>query len=81
MSAAAMIRTFSDEALNGAIRQLSFNHEWPSRLRELLAEKSFRKASNLSVPFSLPDPGGGHIHASDASLQNAVREDLTPALS
>jgi hypothetical protein len=50
MSAAAMIRTFSDEALNGAIKSLSFSGDWPSRLRELLAEKAYRKASGLSIP-------------------------------
>jgi hypothetical protein len=56
MSAAAMIRTFSDQALDGAIRQLSFNGEWASRLRELLAEKAYRKASGLSVPSTPPTP-------------------------
>ena len=42
MSAEAMLTTLSDEALAGAIRQLSFNREWPSRLRQLLVERDRR---------------------------------------
>lgn len=33
-----------------------------------------------SNPFSPAAPGGGHIHASDASLQNSRGRDLTPVM-
>lgn len=50
MSALSMIRELSDEALNGAIRQLSFNHDWPLRLRQLLIERDRRKAEKKTNP-------------------------------
>ena len=51
-----MIRTFSDDALNGAIKSLSFSGEWATRLRQLLAEKAYRKASGLSIPSKPAKP-------------------------
>jgi len=42
VSALSSINTYSDEALNGAIRQLSFNGQWANRLHALLMEKKRR---------------------------------------
>ena len=42
MSAENSLQTYSNEALAGAIRQLSMNREWASRLRELLVERDRR---------------------------------------
>lgn len=36
------LKTYSDTALNGAIRDLTFNRQWPTRLRELLVERDRR---------------------------------------
>lgn len=45
MSALDTIRSMSDQALNGAIRQLSYgDQKWPLRLRQLLIERDRRKA-------------------------------------
>ena len=38
-----LVTELSDEALNGAIRQLSISGAWPIRLRELLTERNRRK--------------------------------------
>ena len=38
-----LVTELSDNALNGAIRQLSISGAWPIRLRMLLAERNRRK--------------------------------------
>jgi hypothetical protein len=37
------LTTYSDTALNGAIRDLTFSRQWASRLRELLVERDRRR--------------------------------------
>lgn len=44
-----MIRSYTDHALNGAIRQLSFGPTWANRLHELLVEKSRRERKGITV--------------------------------
>lgn len=51
MSAIDSLKTYSDEALNGAIRQLEFNRAWSTRLSQLLAEKN-RRLRNKRNPSS-----------------------------
>jgi hypothetical protein len=52
MSASTSIRTYSDEALNGAIRQLSLGHDWWQRLNLLLKEKQRRQRHGIRIPQS-----------------------------
>jgi hypothetical protein len=52
MSASSSIRTYSDEALNGAIRQLSLGNDWWQRLNLLLKEKQRRQRHGIRIPQS-----------------------------
>jgi len=43
MSAIDSIKTYSDAALSGAIRQLEFGNQWANRLHVLIREKQRRQ--------------------------------------
>jgi len=50
MPAIDSIRTYSDEALAGAICQLELSNEWWRRLHMLLKEQERRKANGIRIP-------------------------------
>lgn len=49
MKTAEFLQTFSDAALEGAIRQLAKSREWPWRLKELRRELERRKTKRRSA--------------------------------
>lgn len=49
MSAIHSLKTLSDNALNGAIKQLSFSGDWPKRLRQLLVERDRRNGKKRNT--------------------------------
>jgi len=49
MSAINSIRTYSDQALNGAIKSLSLSNEWWQRLHILLKEKQRREKLGITI--------------------------------
>jgi hypothetical protein len=52
MSAIKMIRSYSDEALDGAIKSLKLSASWWQRLDQLLAEKKRRERLGIRIPQS-----------------------------
>lgn len=48
MNHAAIVATYSDNALEGIIRSLAKTGEWPQRLRAASAEMRRRKKSNAA---------------------------------
>jgi len=50
MSANAMIRSYSDEALNGAIASLELSSSWWKRFDQLLREKKRRERLGIRIP-------------------------------
>jgi len=50
MSAIHSIRTYSDAALAGAIRQLTLSDQWAQRLSMLLKEQTRRRKHGICIP-------------------------------
>jgi hypothetical protein len=47
----AMIRAYSNDALNGAIRQLEISGDWWKRLHMLLMEKKRRARLGITLTY------------------------------